>query len=131
MFQLTSCYSWSFIHTNVNCFLIYYCADSKTERRCCSTWYFVLPFGCTGFPLPSLFWGVKVLCSKCCINTYKFDVLWKFIDFSFSMLPFVLQLELFLRKKIGQLSSQLSIMILRMKYRFTYKGCSMLRLQHG
>lgn len=43
---------------------------------------------------------------------------------------FILQLELFLRRKTGHHFSLLFIMTLQTKYQFIYKGCNMLHLQH-
>lgn len=47
------------------------------------------------------------------------------------LLPFVLQLELFLKRRTGLLFCQLSIMMLQMKYQFIYKNCSILHSQHS
>jgi len=42
----------------------------------------------------------------------------------------ILQLELFLRRRIGRHFSQLSIMISLMKFQFIFKDCNMLLLLH-
>lgn len=127
----------SFIHYKfqLSSFLVLL-VDSKTERRCCSTRYYALPFFCWDI---FLFHWLSFSPHYLGLNEFVQNLFEKLKNWLFSKslslqccVPhFVLQLESFSRKKIGHLSSHLFIMILQMKYLFIYKGCSMLHLQHG
>ncbi len=52
-------------------------------------------------------------------------------QFIVSVLLLILQLELFLKRRIGLLFFQLSIMILQMKHQFICKNCSILHFPHS